>query len=327
MNEELLNILSSIVANATPLVIASIGETITERVGITNLSLDGSIILSAMVGFAAALVSGNAVVGVVAAMLVGAVVALIIAVADIELRQDQVAIGFILTLLCADLAQFLGNSYSRVPGPQILSTPIEFLGLNTLPIIGPIFFNQTILVYISYVLVFGTWYYLFRTRQGLALRAVGERPETAFARGTSVKGLRYLYTAVGGSLVGMAGASYSLSVKAGWATPPNMAGDGWIALAIVIFGGWHPFRVVLGAYLFAGLRSLSSVIQRSPDLDIPVVLLNGVPWVLMILTLLLVSSGAVERLLKLLPRPVQKWSRNFLRSDPPAALGTRFEVE
>lgn len=325
MNEELLNILSSIVANATPLVIASIGETITERVGVTNLSLDGSIILSAMVGFVAALVSGSAIVGILAAMLVGALVALIIAVADIELRQDQVAIGFILTLLCADLAQFLGVNYSRVPGPQILSTPIPVL--SALPVVGPIFFDQTVLVYISYILVFGSWYYLFRTRQGLALRAVGERPETAFARGTSVNRLRYVYTAVGGALVGMAGATYSLSVKAGWATPPNMAGDGWIALAIVIFGGWHPFRVVLGAYLFAGLRSLSSVIQRSPDLGIPVVLLNGIPWMLMIVTLLLVSSGAIERLLKLLPRPVQKWSRNFLRSDPPAALGTRFEAE
>ncbi|MEZ4667622.1 MAG: ABC transporter permease [Anaerolineae bacterium] len=325
MSEELINILASVVANATPLVIASIGETITERVGVTNLSLDGSIILSAMVGFVAALVSGSPILGIFAAMLVGAFVALIIAVADIELRQDQVAIGFILTLLCADLAQFLGNSYSRVPGPQILSTPIPIL--STIPIVGTIFFNQSVLVYISYILVFGTWYYLFRTRQGLALRAVGERPETAFARGTSVNRLRYLYTGVGGALVGLAGASYSLSVKAGWATPPNMAGDGWIALAIVIFGGWHPFRVVLGAYLFAGLRSLSSVIQRSPDLNIPVVLLNGVPWVLMIVTLLLVSSGAIERLLKLLPRPVQKWSRNFLRSDPPAALGTRFETE
>ncbi|MBZ0290041.1 MAG: ABC transporter permease, partial [Anaerolineae bacterium] len=91
------------------------------------------------------------------------------------------------------------------------------------------------------------------------------------------------------------------------------------------FGGWHPFRVVLGAYLFVGLRSLASAIQRSPDIQISVVLLNGVPWVLMILTLLLVSSGAIERLLRVLPRSAQRWSRNFLRSDPPAALGTRFE--
>jgi simple sugar transport system permease protein len=324
MNDELINVLSSIVANATPLVIASLGETITERAGVTNLSLDGSIILAAMVGFVAALVSESAIVGAIAAMLVGALIALLIAVSSIELRQDQVAIGFVLTLLAADLAQFLGAAYTRIPGPQVLTTPIPLL--ESIPVIGPIFFSQSVFAYISYVLVFGIWYWMFRTRQGLALRAVGERPEAAFARGTNVNRLRYVYTMAGGALVGLAGAAYSLSVKAGWATPPNMQGDGWIALAIVIFGGWHPFRVVLGAYLFAGLRALASVIQRSPDIDIPVVLLNGVPWVLMIVTLLLVSSGAVERLLRVLPRPAQKRMRNFLRSDPPAALGTRFDT-
>ncbi len=325
MDPQLINTLSSVVANATPLVIASIGETITERVGVTNLSLNGSLVFSAMVGFVAAYTSGSAIIGIGAAMLAGLVIALIIAVADIELKQDQVAVGFVLTLLGADLAQFLGVSYSRIPGPQILTTPIPVL--RDIPAIGEIFFNQTILVYISYVLVFGSWYFMFRTRSGLALRAVGERPEAAFARGTNVNRLRYLYTALGGALVGLAGASYSLSVKAGWSTPPSMDGDGWIALAIVIFGGWHPFRVVLGAYLFAGLRSLSSVIQRTPGLNINVVLLNGVPWALMILTLLLVSSGAIERLLTVMPRPVQKWTRNFLRSDPPAAIGTRFEQD
>lgn len=322
MSEELINTLSSIVANATPLVIAALGETLTERAGVTNLSLDGSIILAAMVGFVAALVSNSPVVGIVAAMLVGMIMALIVAVAGVELRQDQVAIGFVLTLLGADLAQFLGQGYTRIPGPQILSTPLPVL--SGIPILGPIFFNQTVLVYFSYLLIFGTWYWLFRTRPGLAHRAVGERPEAAFARGTNVNRLRYLYTAIGGLLVGLAGATYSLSIKAGWATPPSMAGDGWIALAIVIFGGWHPFRVALGAYLFAGLRALASVIQRTPGISIPVVLLNGVPWALMIITLLLVSSGAIERLLRVLPRPVQKWTRNFLRSDPPAALGTRF---
>lgn len=325
MNEELINTLSSIVANATPLVIASIGETITERAGVVNLSLDGSIILSAMVGFAAAFVSGSAIVGILAAMLVGALIALLIAVAGIELRQDQVAVGFVLTLLCADLAIFLGGSYARIPGPQILRTPVPFL--RDIPVLGEVFFNQSLLVYLSYLLVFGTWLWLFRTRYGLAHRAIGERPEAAFARGTRVNRLRYVYTMAGGALVGLAGAAYSLSVKAGWQTPPSMAGDGWIALAIVIFGGWHPFRVVLGAYMFAGLRSLASVIQRSPGISINIVLLNGIPWLLMIITLLLVSSGALERLVKILPRSLQRWSRGFLRSDPPAALGTRFDPE
>jgi ABC-type uncharacterized transport system permease subunit len=325
MNDPLINVLNSVVANATPLVIAAIGETITERAGVVNLSLDGSIILSAMLGFVAALVSGSALVGVIAAMIVGSVIALIVAASTIELRQDQVAIGFVLTLLAADLATFLGQKYTRIPGPQILSSPIAVL--KDIPAVGEIFFNQSVLVYISYILVIGTWYWLFRTRPGLAHRAVGERPETAFARGANVNRLRYIYTGIGGALVGLAGATYSLSVKAGWVTPPNMQGDGWIALAIVIFGGWHPFRVVLGAYLFAGLRALSSVIQQTPGINIPVVLLNGVPWLLMIVTLLLVSSGAIERILMVLPRPVQKWTRNFLRSDPPAALGTRFEPD
>ncbi|NWG17152.1 MAG: ABC transporter permease [Chloroflexi bacterium] len=325
MNEELIRTLNSIVASATPLVIASIGETITERAGVVNLSLDGSIILSAMVGFVAALASGSPLVGVLAAMFIGALIALIVAFGGITLRQDQVAVGFVLTLLAADLAQFLGQSYSRIPGPQVLNTSLPLL--EQIPVIGPVFFRQSIFVYISYLLVFGAWYWLFRTRPGLAHRAVGERPETAFARGARVNLLRYLYTGLGGALVGLAGAAYSLSVKAGWSTPPSMAGDGWIALAIVIFGGWHPFRVVLGAYLFAGLRVLANIIQRTPDVSIPVVLLNGVPWALMIVTLLLVSGGTVERLVRVLPRPAQKWTRNFLRSDPPAALGTRFEPE
>lgn len=325
MTPELINTLNSMVASATPLVIASIGETITERAGVVNLSLNGSIILAAMVGFVAALTANSVVVGVAGAMLIGALIALLIAVADIELKQDQIAIGFVLTLLAADLAQFLGQNYTRIPGPQVLVTPLPLL--VELPVVGPILFRQSIFVYISYALIFGVWLWLFYTRPGLAHRAVGERPETAFARGTNVNRLRYLYTVAGGALVGLAGAAYSLSVKPGWATPPSMSGDGWIALAIVIFGGWHPFRVALGAYLFAGLRALASAIQRSPDINIPVVLLNGVPWVLMILTLLLVSSGSLERLLHVLPRPAQKWMRNILRSDPPAALGTRFEQQ
>ncbi len=325
MNDSLINILSSIVANATPLVIAGIGETISERAGVVNLSLDGSLALSAMAGFVAALASGSVLVGLVVAALVGMAIALIVAVAGIELRQDQVAVGFVLTLLTADLAQFLGQDYTRIPGPQMLRSPIPVLA--DIPVVGTIFFNQQPLVYFSYILVFVTWHVLFHTRIGLAHRAVGERPEAAHARGTRVNRLRYVYTGIGGALVGVAGASYSLAIKPGWSTPPVMSGDGWIALAIVIFGGWHPFRVVLGAYLFAGLRALSSAIQRSPDVNIPLVLLNGLPWVLLVITLVMVSSGLIERILSVLPRPLQKWTRNFLRSDPPAALGTRFDPD
>ena len=134
-------------------------------------------------------------------------------------------------------------------------------------------------------------------------------------------------------MVGLAGAAYSLNVKPGWSSPPAMQGDGWIALAIVIFGGWHPFRVVLGAYLFAALRAVASYIQTNglfifgQEINFPFVLLNTLPWLLMIVTLLIVSGGLTERLLQYMPRAVQRRLRAFLRSDPPKALGTRFEME
>lgn len=332
MDEQLINTLNSIVATATPLVIAALGETITERAGVINLSLDGSLALCALSGFAAAYTaaaytSESAVlvaVGIGVAMLIGAAIALLIAFGAIALRRDQVAVGFVLTLLCADVAQFFGQGYARKPGTTIL--PVDFPILHDLPVIGPVFFQHTVLVYFSYILIFVLWYWLFYTRPGLAHRAIGERPAAAHARGTDVNRLRYLYTIIGGALVGLGGAAYSLSVKPGWANPPGMRGDGWIVLAIVIFGGWHPFRVVLGAYLFAGLRAVSSAIQRS-DTSISPVLLNAIPWALMIVTLALVSGGVVERLVGVLPRPIQNRARSFLRSDAPKALGTPFHPE
>ncbi len=323
MDSELARVLGSIVANATPLVIASIGETITERVGVINLSLDGSLQLAAMVAFVAAYASGSAMVGLAAGLIAGLLVALLILFANIQLRQDQVAVGFVLTLLAADLAQFLGQDYTRIPGPTFPAVPLPLLA--DIPFLGTVFFRQNLLVYLSFILLLLTWFVMYRTHWGLALRAVGERPAAAFARGTNVTRTRYLYTAIGGGLVGVAGASYSLAIKAGWANPAVMRGDGWIALAIVIFGGWHPLRAAFGAYLFTGLRALASTIQQTTEF--PLVLVNAVPWVLMILTLLLVSSGLVERLMLLSPPWAQRLLRNFLRSNPPVALGTQFTRE
>lgn len=331
MNEELLNTLGSVVANATPLVIASIGETITERAGVINLSLNGSLIATAMAGFVVAWFTNSLVAGMLAAMLVGAFIALIIALSSIELRLDQVTVGFILTLLAADLAQFLGQEYTRIPGPVVTKWSLPIL--ENVPLLGPVFFQQNLLVYFSYALVIGVWFWLFRTRPGMAHRAIGERPEAAYARGTNVNRMRYVYVLVGGALVGLAGAAYSLHFKPGLSNPPAMQGDGWIALAIVIFGGWHPFRVVLGAWLFAGLRAVSSDIQKNGlellgrTLEFNFVLLNGLPWVMLIVTLLLVSSGVLERLLLILPHRFQRRMRAVLRSDPPRAIGTTFEVD
>ena len=321
--EELVSSLASIVRWATPLLLASIGETITERAGVVNLSLDGSIVLAAMAGFVGAYASGNVVVGLVAAMLVGMVMALIVAFSSLTLKQDQVAVGFVLTMLGASLAIFLGKDFRGVRGVYLNRAPIPVL--KDIPVVGPIFFDHSVIVYFALILIVATWWYMYRTRAGLALRGVGERPEAAFARGARVHLLRYVYTAVGGSLVGLAGAEYSLDVRRGWAATPSMLGEGWIALAIVIFGGWHPFKVAGGALLYASLRTLASVLQQQTDL--PVVLLNMVPWILMILTLLAVNSGFVGRLERAAPRRYKPLVRAMLRSEPPKALGGGFERE
>jgi len=319
----LIRILSSVLADSSPLVIASMGETISERAGVINLSLDGSIMLSAMSGFAAAYLTGNVVWGFLAATMVGALIALLIAFASITLHQDQVAVGFVLTLLGAELANFLGGPFVRRPGPRVPHMPIPLL--RDIPVVGEIFFRHDILVYASVVLIVVVWFWIFKTQAGLRLRGVGERPEAAFARGVNVNRLRYLYTVTGGALVGIAGAAYSLNVKLGWSEGHTL-GNGWIALAIVIFGGWHPLRVAFGAYLFGALTSLGGILQRRIP-GVPTQVFQAAPFALMILVLLFVSGGALERLLSLFPPRIRRVLREALRVAPPSALGRPFVTE
>lgn len=322
----LIALLASIVADSAPLVVASIGETFTERAGVTNLSLDGTILISAMTGFAVAMTTDSLILGFAAAMLVGALAALIVAVASIELRQDQVAVGFVLTMLCADLSSFLGNPFVRKPGPAVAHLPVPVL--DQIPVLGTIFFDQNPVVYVSLVTIFLAWVWIFRTRPGLVLRGVGERPAAAFARGVNVRWQQYAYVLLGGAMVGFAGAAYSLSVKLGWSYHLTF-GMGWIALAIVIFGGWDPLRVALGAYLFGALGSLGSFAQGVPEIAhlLPTQVLQAAPFALMILALLLVSSKGLERFLGIFPPPVRRVLAGALRVAPPAALGTRFEQD
>jgi ABC-type uncharacterized transport system permease subunit len=319
----LIRTLASVVSGATPLIFAGIGETITEKAGVINLSLDGSILLSAMVAFAVAYTSGSLILGFLAAMAVGALMALIIAFGSITLRQDQVAIGFVLTLLGADMSSFFGNPFVRLQGPSVPYMPIPYLA--DIPVLGPIFFNHDLVVYLGYALIILSWLYIFKTQPGLKLQGIGERPEAAFARGSNVNLMRYVYTALGGTLVGFAGAAYTLSIKLGW-SHGHTAGNGWIALAIVIFGGWNPLRVAFGAYLFGSLKSLSSIFQRVAP-RIPSQFFNGAPFALMIIALLLVSSGWLDRVLIYLPLRVRRVVRDALVGAPPGGLGRVFVKE
>ena len=317
----LINDLAGIVRGGAPLVLAAVGETFTERAGVVNLALDGSLTLAALAGFAVGINTQSILLGSLAAMLVGAVVALIVAASSIELKQSQVAVGFVLTLLCRDLAVFLGTSYRGKPGLPAPNLAIPILA--DIPVIGPIFFRQDVFTYLSLIAIAAAWFWIFRTKPGLALRSVGERPATAFARGVNVNRLRYMYTALGGALVGLGGAAYTLNVTTKW-SDSDISGNGWIALAIVIFGGWYPLRVALGVYLVAALRTLATGWQAS---GVPIALLNAIPWLLMVGTLLAVSGPDLDRLLKVLPPGLHPLVRTLLRAKPPAALGTIFEQE
>ena len=323
--------LAGILASAAPVVFAAIGETITERAGITNLSINGLILLTAMAGFATSVTTGSLLLGFLVGAVIGAFVSLIVAFSSIALKQSQVAVGFVLALMCRDLSYFLGNPYMGLSGPRVPPLPIP--GLSEIPVLGVLFFRQDILVYASFILIAVAYIFVYKTRPGLMLQGIGEQPATAYVRGANVNRLRYIYTIIGGALVGIAGPMYSLSVKVGWkGTITGLDGIGWIALAITIFGGWNPLRAAFGAYLFVLLQWLGLVLQPSLP-NIPSQVLQVAPFPLMILTLLLVNIGNsewVDRTLAGLPEEVRRFIARMLRAmrtTPPAALGIPFDNE
>ncbi len=323
--------LAGVIAMATPVVFATLGETLTERAGVINLSVNGTILLSAMASFAAAVNTGSLLWGFVTGVLVGVGVAFLLAFTSLTLRQSQVAVGFVLALLTRDLAYYLGNPYMGLQGPRVRQLAIPLL--KDIPLLGRLFFQHDVLTYLSYVLIFATWFWLYKTRPGLILQGLGERPAAAYARGANVRRLRYIYTLLGGALVGLAGPTFSLHVKAGWkGTISGLDGIGWIALALTIFGAWNPIRGALGAYFFAFLQWLSLVIQ--PYLPgVPTQVLQVAPFPLMIMVLVLVNIGNTEwvkRTIAGLPPDARRWAMRLLRAmqvTPPAALGRAFQEE
>lgn len=312
-----MEVLAGVIAAASPLVYAAVGETIAEKAGVVNLSLDGSIMLSAMVGFAAAVTTGNLALGYLAAIAVSVAIAAIVAFSAIQLRLNQIAVGFVLFLLGRQLALFLGDSFVGRPGPSVPAWDVPLL--SKIPVVGEILFTHNVSVYGAYLVVIAASVFLYRTRAGLVLRGVGERPEAAYARGVPVNRLRYVYTLVGGALVGVAGAAVSLDQISGWRE--NLTTNlGWIALAFVIFGGWNPWRVAIACLLYRGMLFLAGEFQvEFPEL---VQVLTQLPFLLMILALTVINTKGFGRLADRFPR----W-RQFLASDAPAGLGTAFHPD
>ncbi len=318
-------LLASIIATAAPVVLAVLGEVLTERAGVINLSLDGTILLSAMTAFVVACETNSLLLGFLAAALVGAIVAATVAVFSVYFGRSQVAVGFVLTLMTRDLAYFLGNPYSRIHGPQMIIQPVPVL--SQIPVIGPIFFNQHLPVYLSLLLIVICCWYVYSTPMGLQLRSVGENPLAAFARGIAPQRLQLVYTICGGMLVGLAGAAFSLAVKPGWGRPQGAEGTGWIALALVIFGGWNPLKAAIGAYLFALLQILGIYFQGWLP-SVPAQVFQVAPFRMMIFILVLMNLFQKESLLLWAGRSL--WKKTILRiffTNAPASLGKSYRTD
>lgn len=254
-------ILQAGIASGTVLLFATIGELFAERSGVLNLGVEGMMLIGAMSAFSTTIATGNPWLGVLVAMFFAGLISQIHAFIVITLQADQVVSGLSLTFLGAGISLVLGEGLSKA-GTVSLLPNFSFPLLNLIPIIGKIFFtNQSVLVYIGYLLVPLSWYYINRTRPGLHLRAVGEYPSAADALGINVFRMRYLYVFVGGVLAGLAGATISLAVSPGWFSELTTGGQGWIAIGLVIFAQWDPFRAAVGAYAFGALRRLILDIQ------------------------------------------------------------------
>lgn len=258
---DLIIILQAGVASGTVLLFATLGEIFAERSGILNLGVEGMMLIGAMSAYRTAVVTENPWLGLLAAMLVSGLISQIHAVITIHLRADQVVSGLALTFLGTGISLVFGEGLSKAGTISLLphfSIPL----LSQIPVIGPVFFkDQNVMVYVGYVLIPLAWLYINRTRPGMHLRAVGEYPAAADALGINVYGLRYFYVFVGGLLAGLAGATISLAVSPGWFSELTTAGMGWIAVGLVIFAQWDPFRAAFGAYAFGALRRLILDIQ------------------------------------------------------------------
>ena len=254
-------ILQAGVASGTVLLFATLGEVFAERAGVLNLGVEGMMLVGAMTAFSVTISTGNPWIGVLAAMFSAGLFSQIHAFIVVTLQADQVVSGLALTFLGTGISLVLGEGLSKA-GTVSLMPNFSIPLLSQIPILGRIFFtNQSVLVYIGYLLTPLAWYYINHTRGGLHLRAVGEYPAAADALGINVFRMRYLYVFVGGVLAGLAGATISLAVSPGWFSELTTGGQGWIAIGLVIFAQWDPFRAALGSYAFGALRRLILDIQ------------------------------------------------------------------
>ncbi len=258
---DFLIVLQAGVASGTVLLFATIGAIFAERSGVINLGVEGMILLGAMSAYSVSASTGNPWLGVLAGMLAAGAISQVHGYISNTLKADQVVSGLALNFLATGVSLVLGeglNSLKNVPTLPTFTIPL----ISQIPILGRVLFtNHSVLVYVGYIFFPLAWYYIYRTRPGMHLRAVGEYPAAADSQGINVIRLRYFYIFVGGMLAGLAGATISLAISPGWFSEKTSAGQGWIAVGLVIFAQWDPLRAAAGSYVFGALRRLILDIQ------------------------------------------------------------------
>lgn len=280
-------LIASLMIAATPILLAAIGELVVEKSGVLNLGVEGMMIIGAIAGFAISVETGSPLIGFIGAAIAGALLSLLFAFLTQIMLANQVASGLALTLFGLGLSALLGQSYAgqKPPSTSKLDLPI----LSDLPVVGEVFFSHDPMVYFGIALIAATWAVLKYSRVGLILRAVGENHDAAHALGYKVVRIRILAIMFGGACAGLGGAYLSLIRVPQW-TEGMTAGAGWIALAIVVFASWKPWRILLGAYLFGGVTVLQFNLQTA-GVSIPVQYLSMAPYVITILVLVIMSSS------------------------------------
>ncbi len=288
---------------ATPLILATLGEMFTERGGVLNLGIEGIMLLGAMMGFTAAHSSGSLWLGIMAAMATGAVAGLLMGLLTVSLGLSQHVSGIGTTLLCTGLAFFF---YRLIYGQPSLPPNIEAFQvvpipvLSSIPLLGPVLFNQSALVYLALLLVPAAAFLLYRTPWGLSLRAVGEDPRAADAAGVSVPWMRYQGLVLSGMLMGVGGAFLSMAQFNAF-TFGVISGRGWVCIALVVFGQWSPWKCLAGALLFGFVDVLQLRLQASGVIQLPYQVFLMMPFVLTIVAMALVSRSAIPPAALLVP--------------------------
>ena len=296
-------IILSVIAASTPLLLAAAGELIVERAGVLNLGVEGMMIMGAACGFAGCWLTGSAFLGALFGIAAGMALAAIFGLMTLTLAVNQVATGLALTILGVGLSGLIGAGFvgERITPAAALYIPY----LTVIPFIGRILFGQDGFVYVSIALVIGIWFFLYRTRGGLILRAIGDSHTSAHALGYPVLTVRWMAVLFGGGCAGLAGAFLPLAYTP-FFIPGMTAGRGWIALALVVFASWRPGRLVAGAYLFGAVTILQLHAQAF-GLGIPSQLMTALPYLATIVVLVLISR-----------------TRNAAGSAAPASLGMVF---